>query len=356
MTSRLSSSAHWRSSNTSRVGRSSAALTRSAISSTIARREPQGVGPLGPADSQERLAEARDVLVAAHRARHVPDRRERHLRVGGREVAAEGVEPGGPRLALDRAAEPGLADAGLALEQQQRAVPGVGIGEQPVGELEEVIATDEEGAQDLADGHDRDYTAALGPVIGRTADVGHALAGPPRRARIAAIDRRKPLASPDTIRTAPKALLHDHLDGGLRPATIVDLAREYGYRDLPTEDVDDLAALVPARRGPQEPGALPRDVRPHGRRHAASRRDRPRRRRVRGGPGGRRRRVRRGPVRARALDGRRAHAGRGRARGARGVPDRGASAPPPPATRSSSGRWSRRCARPPARWRSRSSR
>ena len=28
---------------------------------------------------------------------------------------------------------------------------------------------------------------------------------------------------------APKALLHDHLDGGLRPATVVDLAREYGY-------------------------------------------------------------------------------------------------------------------------------
>jgi adenosine deaminase len=51
----------------------------------------------------------------------------------------------------------------------------------------------------------------------------------------------------DTIRRAPKALLHDHLDGGLRPATIIDLAREYGYRGLPTEDVDDLAAAI--RRG-----------------------------------------------------------------------------------------------------------
>ena len=44
----------------------------------------------------------------------------------------------------------------------------------------------------------------------------------------------------DTIREAPKALLHDHLDGGLRPATIIDLAREFGYRDLPTDDPDDL--------------------------------------------------------------------------------------------------------------------
>ncbi len=43
----------------------------------------------------------------------------------------------------------------------------------------------------------------------------------------------------DTIHEAPKALLHDHLDGGLRPATVIDLAREYGH-SLPTEDVDDL--------------------------------------------------------------------------------------------------------------------
>ena len=51
----------------------------------------------------------------------------------------------------------------------------------------------------------------------------------------------------ETIRQAPKALLHDHLDGGLRPATIVDLAREHGYDELPTTDVDDLAAWF--RRG-----------------------------------------------------------------------------------------------------------
>jgi len=51
----------------------------------------------------------------------------------------------------------------------------------------------------------------------------------------------------DTIRTAPKALLHDHLDGGLRPATVIDLAREFGYDALPTTDVDDLTAWF--RRG-----------------------------------------------------------------------------------------------------------
>ena len=43
-----------------------------------------------------------------------------------------------------------------------------------------------------------------------------------------------------TIRRAPKVLLHDHLDGGLRPQTVIDLAREVGYAALPTYDADEL--------------------------------------------------------------------------------------------------------------------
>jgi adenosine deaminase len=43
------------------------------------------------------------------------------------------------------------------------------------------------------------------------------------------------------IRLAPKALLHDHLDGGLRPATIVELAGEIGH-ELPADDPERLAA------------------------------------------------------------------------------------------------------------------
>ena len=44
----------------------------------------------------------------------------------------------------------------------------------------------------------------------------------------------------ETIRSAPKVLLHDHLDGGLRPATVIELARESGYDKLPTEDEVEL--------------------------------------------------------------------------------------------------------------------
>ena len=51
----------------------------------------------------------------------------------------------------------------------------------------------------------------------------------------------------ETIQKAPKALLHDHLDGGLRPATVVDLASEFGYDGLPTTNVEDLAVWF--RRG-----------------------------------------------------------------------------------------------------------
>ena len=51
----------------------------------------------------------------------------------------------------------------------------------------------------------------------------------------------------DVIHEAPKVLLHDHLDGGLRPPTVIDLASEFGYDGLPTTDADDLAAWF--RRG-----------------------------------------------------------------------------------------------------------
>ena len=44
------------------------------------------------------------------------------------------------------------------------------------------------------------------------------------------------LPTVDQIRRAPKVLLHDHLDGGLRPRTVIELAAEQGYVGLPTTD------------------------------------------------------------------------------------------------------------------------
>ncbi len=46
----------------------------------------------------------------------------------------------------------------------------------------------------------------------------------------------------DLIRRAPKALLHDHLDGGLRAQTVIELADEYGYTALPSHDAAELSS------------------------------------------------------------------------------------------------------------------
>jgi adenosine deaminase len=45
----------------------------------------------------------------------------------------------------------------------------------------------------------------------------------------------------ESVREAPKALLHDHLDGGLRPTTVIELADECGWT-LPTTDPVELQA------------------------------------------------------------------------------------------------------------------
>ena len=45
----------------------------------------------------------------------------------------------------------------------------------------------------------------------------------------------------DQIKRVPKALLHDHLDGGLRPETIIEIAQQIGYKKLPTDDPNKLA-------------------------------------------------------------------------------------------------------------------
>ena len=50
--------------------------------------------------------------------------------------------------------------------------------------------------------------------------------------------------SVERIRRAPKVVLHDHLDGGLRPLTIIELADETGYRSLPSTDPARLSAWM----------------------------------------------------------------------------------------------------------------
>ena len=48
----------------------------------------------------------------------------------------------------------------------------------------------------------------------------------------------------ERIRQAPKVVLHDHLDGGLRPETIVEIADQVGYTDLPVTDPAELTTWM----------------------------------------------------------------------------------------------------------------
>jgi adenosine deaminase len=50
--------------------------------------------------------------------------------------------------------------------------------------------------------------------------------------------------TPENVIRAPKVLLHDHLDGGVRPQTIIDLAREGGYDGLPSTDPQQLREVI----------------------------------------------------------------------------------------------------------------
>ncbi|MGD7790104.1 adenosine deaminase [Propionibacteriaceae bacterium Y1700] len=43
----------------------------------------------------------------------------------------------------------------------------------------------------------------------------------------------------ELIKKVPKVTLHDHLDGGLRPATVLELARDIGH-ELPADNAEDL--------------------------------------------------------------------------------------------------------------------
>ena len=67
------------------------------------------------------------------------------------------------------------------------------------------------------------------------------------------LEQHRPTA--DEIKRAPKVALHDHLDGGLRPETVLELAGEAGYTGLPEQDPAKLGTWF---RDAADSGSLPR--------------------------------------------------------------------------------------------------
>ncbi|MCV7079958.1 adenosine deaminase [Mycobacterium szulgai] len=63
----------------------------------------------------------------------------------------------------------------------------------------------------------------------------------------------------ESIKQAPKAVLHDHLDGGLRPQTVLDIAGQIGYDELPATEVESLSTWF---RTKSHSGSLERYLEP----------------------------------------------------------------------------------------------
>ena len=93
-----------------------------------------------------------------------------------------------------------------------------------------------------------DSAAYVTDAAGRPVDAGDAIAeaGAVFRVVVSAKREGKPRLTKETLRHWPKAELHVHLDGALRPATMLELAREQGVR-LPADTPEELAKAMLVR-------------------------------------------------------------------------------------------------------------
>ena len=83
-----------------------------------------------------------------HRPRQVKDRGRRHVPVLGSHRPGNGCHAACLRLPSDGGEQPGLADPGLAGEQEELAPASDDVVEPPIGEDEQVVTPDEERTTD----------------------------------------------------------------------------------------------------------------------------------------------------------------------------------------------------------------
>ena len=96
-----------------------------------------------------------------------------------RDEAPAADEPALCRLPVDRVEEPRLADAGLPGDEEELAMARLDVVESPIGELEQVVASDEERAANRTGSgvHVLQFRALSSPVIGHSTDDGWVVEG-----------------------------------------------------------------------------------------------------------------------------------------------------------------------------------
>ncbi|HXM37512.1 MAG TPA: adenosine deaminase [Gemmatimonadales bacterium] len=114
--------------------------------------------------------------------------------------------------------------------------------------VRDAVAQADEGLARLLEGPEGGGGAYVTDATGRPVDAGDPIgeAGAVFRVVVSARREGKPRLSKDVLRRWPKAELHVHLDGALRPATMLELARAQGIR-LPAETPEALAKAMLVR-------------------------------------------------------------------------------------------------------------
>ena len=111
---------------------------------------PLGVfgGEDGLVELEQRRAECRELRHPDHRAGEVEDGRGRDIVILRCDGSLDGGKAATRGLAADGAEQAGLADAGRAGQQEELATPREDVLETAIGEVEQVVAPDQERAAD----------------------------------------------------------------------------------------------------------------------------------------------------------------------------------------------------------------
>jgi adenosine deaminase len=110
--------------------------------------------------------------------------------------------------------------------------------------VRDAVARADDALARLLDSGDAYVTDATGRPVDAADAIGEA--GAVYRVVVSARRDQKPKLSKEALRRWPKAELHVHLDGALRPATMLDLAKARGIR-LPADTPDALAKAMLVR-------------------------------------------------------------------------------------------------------------